>query len=141
MCINASAKKTTLFVIFFLLMCPPLLMAMDISLEWDPNTEPNLAGYRLFVREAGESYYYSHPEWEGADTRCTIRGLDEYESYFFVVRAFDTEGNESGNSNEVFLPSPHGSHRLNPGTDGYASAGGGGGCFISSSRMVPGGSR
>lgn len=73
----------------------------SVTLEWSANTEPDLAGYRIFVREAGQSYDYTKPAWEGMNTTCTIYRLDETKDYFFVARAFDTEGFDSGDSNEV----------------------------------------
>lgn len=75
--------------------------ATQVSLEWAPNSEPDLAGYRVFYREQSQSYDYANPSWEGTDTYCTIYDLDETKTYCFVTRAFDTEGFESGNSNEV----------------------------------------
>jgi PKD repeat protein len=75
--------------------------ATQISLEWGLNTDPDLAGYRIFVREQSQSYDYENPSWEGTGTYCTIYNLDETITYCFVARAFDSEGSESGNSNEV----------------------------------------
>jgi PKD repeat protein len=75
--------------------------ATQVSLEWAPNSEPDLAGYRVFCREQSQSYDYANPSWEGTDTYCTIYDLDETKTYCFVARAFDIEGFESGNSIEV----------------------------------------
>ena len=75
--------------------------ATRVSLEWVPNSEPDLVGYRVFCREQGQSYDYTNPLWEGTDTYCTIYDLDETKTNCFVVRAIDAEGFESGNSNEV----------------------------------------
>ena len=75
--------------------------ATQVTLEWDPNSEPDLAGYRIFCREQSQSYDYTNPSWEGADISCTIYDLDETKTYCFVARAFDTYGNESGNSIEL----------------------------------------
>jgi PKD repeat protein len=77
--------------------------ARDVTLQWDPNSEPDLAGYRLFYCEEGQSYDYFNPSWEGTNTTCTIYDLEENKTYYCVVRAFDTEGLESGNSNEVCI--------------------------------------
>lgn len=77
--------------------------AIDITLQWTPNNEPDLAGYRSFYREEGQSYDYEHPYWESIDPVCTIYDLDETKTYYFVVRAFDTNGLESADSNEVIL--------------------------------------
>jgi PKD repeat protein len=75
--------------------------ATRVSLEWAPNSEPDLAGYKIFSRERSQSYDYATPSWEGTDTYCTIYDLDETKTYCFVARALDTEGHESKNSKEV----------------------------------------
>ena len=88
----------------FLLICVPNSSAStQVILEWSPNSEPDLAGYRVFVREEGQSYDYANPEWETINTTCTIYDLDETKTYHFVARAYDIEGFESGDSNEVTL--------------------------------------
>lgn len=84
------------------LLWPAQALSVDITLAWDPNSEPDLAGYRIFVRAAGESYNYGQPDWEGTDTTCTIYGLADSTNFYFVARAFNTSNHESGNSNEVF---------------------------------------
>lgn len=79
----------------------------QVTLEWSQNSEPDLAGYRVFYREEGLSYDYANPAWETIDTTCTIYDLDETKTNHFVARAFDTEGFESADSNEVTLePTP-----------------------------------
>lgn len=78
--------------------------AKDVFLQWEPNSEPALAGYRVYYREEGQSYDYANPYWECIDITCTIYDLDETKTYYFVVRAFNIEGLESGDSNEVILP-------------------------------------
>jgi hypothetical protein len=78
-----------------------VVYAMDVTLAWDANTEADLAGYRVFVREEGQGHDYANPTWEGAATTCTIRNLDSAKNYYFVARAFDTSDNESADSEEV----------------------------------------
>ena len=73
------------------------------TLSWDGNSEPDLAGYSLYARQAGKTYNYNSPEWEGSDTSCTIYNLIDTVDYCFVVRAFDTVGNESADSNEICI--------------------------------------
>jgi hypothetical protein len=77
--------------------------SIDITLQWAPNNEQHLAGYRAFYREESQSYDYEHPYWESIDPVCTIYDLDETKTYYFVVRAFDMNGLESADSNEVLL--------------------------------------
>lgn len=75
--------------------------AVNVTLTWDANIETNLAGYRLFCREQGEEYNYEYPDWDGTEIEGTITDLAEGLVYYFVARAYSTEGLESGNSNEV----------------------------------------
>ncbi|NVM23550.1 MAG: fibronectin type III domain-containing protein [Desulfobacterales bacterium] len=72
-----------------------------VILAWDPNSEPDLAGYRIFCRQEGESYNYGAPAWEGTEPSCAVYDLDYETTYYFVAKAYDTSGNESGDSNEV----------------------------------------
>jgi len=86
------------FLFFFILNSSA---ATQVSLEWTPNSEPVLAGYRVFCREQGQAHDYANPSWEGTDITCTIYNLDETKTYCFVARAYDIYGNESENSIEV----------------------------------------
>jgi len=75
----------------------------QVTLQWDPNTESNLAGYRIFMREELQNYDYSMPVWETVETECIIYDLSDDKTYYFVARAFDTNDFESADSNEVML--------------------------------------
>jgi hypothetical protein len=75
--------------------------ASEVSLIWDPVIHPDLAGYKMFCREESKTYNYGNPAWVGTETSCTVDQLNEHANYCFVVRAFDTSGNESDDSNEV----------------------------------------
>ncbi|UCE34982.1 MAG: fibronectin type III domain-containing protein [Deltaproteobacteria bacterium] len=100
-------------------------MALDITLAWDASSS-DVDGYRAFYREPGHSYDYSQPAWEGWETTCTIYGLDEETTYYFVVRAYNDLG-ESGNSNEASSADPGTGIGTGVGTGAEA-----GGCFIAS---------
>jgi hypothetical protein len=122
-----KSTKLILLLLCMTIFAPALGWTAEVTLAWDPSSESSTIGYRLYSREEGELYDYAHPEWHGGQTRCTVSGFDEYESYYFVVRAFDSDGNESGDSNEIYW---------NPGAavvgglNGDAGGGGGGSCFI-----------
>ncbi len=73
----------------------------QVTLQWDSNPENSVTGYRLFQREEGNSYDYTRLAWQGPENQCTINGLKENTTYFFVVRAYVQNGDESGDSNEV----------------------------------------
>jgi hypothetical protein len=96
-----------LIFIFVFLFCPLAAYSAELTLSWQPSTDSDVAGYRLFCRQDGESYDYSHPVWEGPGVTCTY----EFDAvvnttYCFVVRAFDTAGNESTDSNEACWTAP-----------------------------------
>jgi PKD repeat protein len=92
-----------LTIALFVFSVPNSSGSTQVTLEWSPNSEPDLAGYSLFCREQDQNYDYANPCWEGTDTTCTIYDLNETKTYFFVVRAVDTEGFQSSDSNETFL--------------------------------------
>ena len=104
------------------------LYAMDISLQWAPNDDPNVVGYKVYYREASQSYNYSVPYWDCTEPECTIYDLDETKTYYFVVRAYDNKDHISTNSNEVMLR--EGTPINSDGSDAGSGGGGGGGCFI-----------
>lgn len=92
-------KKITLIIACILLMVGTSFSS-EVCLQWNANSEADLAGYRIFVREAGQSYNYYDPAWEGTATDCCVI-VDQSKIYYFVARAFDTEDFESDDSNEV----------------------------------------
>jgi len=94
-----------LLLVLFLLMIPQNAHAVNVTLTWDPNEEEDLAGYRIYHREEGQSYNYNTPSWEGTETSCTLFDLDDDTTHYFVARAFDMAGNESVDSGqEFFIP-------------------------------------
>jgi len=95
--------KFILFFIFLFFNFVTPVCAIDITLQWTPNNERDLAGYRVFYRAESQSYNYETPYWETIDPFCTIYDLDDTKTYHFVVRAFDATGLESTNSNEVIF--------------------------------------
>ena len=77
-------------------------------LAWDPVSAPNLGGYRIYHGTAPGTYL--QPKGQGLNvgngTTYTMTGLVTGTRYYFAVTAFDTMGNESSNSNEVFKDIP-----------------------------------
>ena len=127
--ILTTCKYFLLFLFLFINFATPVY-AIDITLQWTPNNEPNLAGYRVFYREKSQPYNYANPYWESIDPICPIYDLDETKTYYFVVRAFDTNGLVSANSNEVLLIEGVPANNPPAAASGGGGGGGGGGCFI-----------
>jgi hypothetical protein len=66
----------------------------DTTLRWDPNTEPNLAGYRIVWRETTSPFWEHALDLPADVTRRTIPGLSK-DNVIFGVEAFDTAGHVS----------------------------------------------
>ena len=102
-------KCLWLFVIALLLCFVKVGYAKDVTLEWDPNTEPDLAGYEVYYKagSSGEPYDGTgategdSPIDVGDVTTFTLHSLADDVTYFLVVKAYDTEGLYSDYSNEV----------------------------------------
>lgn len=95
-------------MVFALLLSFSVAMAGEVSitLGWDANTEPNLAGYKALVSDVSGSGYTQFGNdilagTEEVDFAFTGTGTEAIKK-FFVVRAFNEEGLESGDSNEVY---------------------------------------
>ena len=73
----------------------------QITLAWDGSMEPDLGGYKVYYGTASRDYDYSLNV--GNWTSCTIASLQQGETYYFAVTAYNTEGSESGYSNEVSI--------------------------------------
>jgi hypothetical protein len=124
------------FVVAVLLLLTPagaMAGGIELNFEWEPNPEHDIAGYRLFCRDPGEDYDYDNPAWEGQENVCSLYLDDRDAVCLFVVRAFDEDGFESNDSNEVVYPDDGGAEDENSEDSRYLSGSGsssGGGCFI-----------
>ena len=73
----------------------------SVSLTWDPVVANNLSGYKMYWGTASGSY--SSSVAFGQETVYKVTGLTVGVKYFFACTAYDTDGNESDYSNEVFV--------------------------------------
>jgi fibronectin type 3 domain-containing protein len=78
---------------------PPPAGPGTATLSWNPNTEPDVAGYRVYVGLA--SGVYGPPIDAGHLTTLQVTNLALGQTYYFVVTAVNTSNLESGFSNEV----------------------------------------
>jgi hypothetical protein len=106
-----------------LILFPSTACADHVTLAWDPNDEPDLAGYIIYY--GSQSGYYDYDVDVGNSNSVTISGLAEDVMYYFVVTAYDVAGNESDFSVELTYPVS------SPNPTAVDGGGGGGGCFIS----------
>ena len=73
----------------------------QITLAWNASTDSDLGGYKVYYGTASRDYDVSLNV--GNWTNCTISSLEQGETYYFAVTAYNTEGSESGYSNEVSI--------------------------------------
>lgn len=78
-----------------------VVLNQTVIVQWLPNNEADLAGYKVYYGKASHSYSKAIPA--GLSTECTIPDLEGGYKYFFAVTAFDTAGNESPLSEEVSI--------------------------------------
>jgi hypothetical protein len=136
-------------VLFALCALPlPVADAAEVTLGWDSNPEPDLEGYVVYrnVGSPGPPYDYSDtlPEDDLADPlhpKATLTGLQENKEYYIALTAYNSDGDESGFSNNVCVEVINGaiqacSASVTPIASTVSSSGGGNGsggaaCFIS----------
>jgi hypothetical protein len=75
----------------------------QVTLLWDPNTEQDLAGYKLFYGPSSKGYVSSVDV--GNQTNYTLTGLARTTTYYIAAKAYNTTGVESDYSNEVVFVS------------------------------------
>jgi hypothetical protein len=101
----AKSRKShllTLLLTLILMQCiflPGISLASYLTLAWDPNTEPDLAGYWVYYGTASREYADSIDV--GNITTYQLDNLLDGVTYFIAVTAYDTSGNESDFSHEV----------------------------------------
>ena len=73
----------------------------SVTLGWNPNTEPDLAGYKVYEATSPGSYGAAIATLPANATSFVATGLQPGVTYFFVITAYDTSGNESARSPEL----------------------------------------
>lgn len=94
--------KRLLIAIFFTFMASTVLASTNVTLQWDANTESDLAGYKIY-RSAVSGVYSSGAE-VGDVAAPTVQFTDNDVpdgTWFWVCTAYDNNGLESGYSNEI----------------------------------------
>src|SRR5262245_8625107 len=81
-----------------LIVAPTLAMGATATLQWNPNVEPDVAGYKVY-REPTPGVYDTTID-VGRVTRFTDPSLSDLTPYYYAVTAYNAAG-ESSPSNEV----------------------------------------
>jgi hypothetical protein len=76
-----------------------------ITLAWDANTQPQVAGYKLYYGTASNAYSDSadvgNPTPSAGTVTYTLSGLTEGQTYFIAATVYDASRLESALSAEV----------------------------------------
>ena len=110
-------KKLTLVILVLFITLPTFGVSYDLTLQWDENTEPDLATgtnarYKIYIQEGtslnglkvGTPIPVLVADDENTDpalVQYTIPNLDDQITYYVALTALDNDGNESDLSNEV----------------------------------------
>ena len=78
--------------------------AQSVTLGWDANPEPDVAGYNLYY--GTRSGQYTSIVNVGKVTQYKVTGLDPSSNYYFAVQAYDSAGLTSSLSSEIEFPAP-----------------------------------
>jgi hypothetical protein len=71
----------------------------SVTLQWDANTEPDLAGY--IIKYGVQPGVYTNSIDVGNQTTWTVSGLQDHYRYYFAVQAYNSARLVSGLSNVV----------------------------------------
>ena len=103
--------KSSLFglvsiVVLSLIFVIPNSFAAQVRIAWDPNTESNLAGYKIYYGLASRNYEScidigSPPESSASTLKYVLMDLESGKRYYIAVIAYDKKNNKSIFSNEV----------------------------------------
>jgi chitinase len=107
----ARCALASLFMLFVLLALSTNCLASTITLQWDPETAPDLGGYKVYYSTSAVAPFTGTGATQGASpvsvssaTTATITGLDPGQAYYFAVTAYNSAGVESPYSNTVLVP-------------------------------------
>ena len=120
-----------IFLVAICLLFPASALAGHLDLAWDPNSEPDLAGYRIYYGTSSGDY----SDWIDVSKATSVRitGLSDDTEYFLALTAYDTSGNQSDFSGEVSAYALPGEDPVSPVSEGSSS---GGGCFIATASPI-----
>ena len=103
-----DVSKIPIIIFLTTFICLALLSpdghSAQVTLGWDANTDPSIAGYKIYYGESSGSYQVVTDA--GMNTVYTISNLQSRSTYYFAATAYNTSGIESGYSNEVSYSTP-----------------------------------
>ena len=107
--------KTLFTALTMVLVIAGYSFAGTVQLTWDPNTETNLTGYKVYYANTNVQPFQGTGAAQGASgsilipkgtQTATLSALDPTHPYFFAVTAYNNQGAESTYSNIVSITAP-----------------------------------
>ena len=92
-------RSTIFLALLLILFVTQMSYAASLNLAWYPNQEEDLGGYRIYYGTSSGDY--GLPVDAGDNTEYELSGLDEGETYYIALTAYDIFQNESDDSDEV----------------------------------------
>ena len=98
----------------------PSLLQADITLSWDPDSDPSVVGYRLYAGTT--SGVYTQTNEAGAATSVLVANLTPGKTYYFAVTGYNSSAVESSFSNQISYTVPSSSPTPTPSPTATPSA-------------------
>jgi hypothetical protein len=102
-----------LFFLCLILMLPVIAQAASVTMTWNRNQEPDIAGYRIYYGTQSGQYSDTITVYDSAtqplQRSYTVAGLSEGTTYYLALKTFDQAGQESDYSVETSQNIPGGS--------------------------------
>ena len=95
---------------------PGAAQAGNITLAWNANSDPDIAGYKVYYGTGSRDYGVNLTV--GNFTSCVVSGLTAGKTYYFAATAYNTGGQQSDYSTEMSYTVPA---APSPSTDGPTS--------------------
>jgi len=99
------------------------IWAAQVDLAWNPSSEEDLAGYKVYYGVSSGDYHGYIDV--GNQVEAAVPGLEDGVTYYFAATAYDLAGNESGYSNEViYVPQVSCGYSISPAGLSFGGSGG-----------------
>jgi len=102
----AGLLLSTMLTLVIILGSQTVCLATSVTLQWDANTDSDLAGYKVYYQADSSStpFEANTPVDVKSTTTATVSGLDSNHAYYFAVTAYNSSGEESDYSDVVSVP-------------------------------------